>query len=54
MIRWIAFLLMTIGLGIAFFTSTMSIINRILALCLFCGFGIFAWYQSDKDHTKKE
>lgn len=56
--KWIAFLLMAVGLGIAFFSSDMSWINRLLALCMIGGFGVFLWNTSTLkkvvEETKEE
>lgn len=56
--KWIAFLIMAVGLGIGFFTSDMAWHLRIMALLVIFGFGAFLWkYHTLKDlfrKTKKE
>ncbi len=67
--KWMAFAIMGVGLCIAVFTSNMSILQRILALGVLAGFGVFLWkkgnlkevvketkeeFQHDMEHIKKE
>lgn len=52
--KWIAFLLMAIGLGFAFFGSNMSWLYRILALLLIGGFGVFLWKKGNLKEVAEE